>query len=190
MAGICENKHTYLLTNENTQNNNASSRQIIEYITIQSNINHLMVKHLLETICECCGANLALHIAHEGGFFAGEDFSYKYLDLQDNPDTFCSALTKKNKDIWFPKWDLKCADTKTGPIYVSFAGMRGCRGKAGKKPPLQCEFMQGYILGILECYTGCRSELKVSCKATTSGDKQQCIFEIFPQADPSQSTLL
>lgn len=190
MSGIYGNKQTSLSTVDKACYEETILPPMAECLIVQSNVTHMMIKYLLDEMLECCGLSRAKHVAYQGGFFAGEDFLYKHLNLQDTPESFCAALMEKNQSLWFPQWNFQCVDTRTGCLHISFDGMCGCRGKVGKKPTLQCEFMQGYLLGILECYTGCSNELKVHCKSQSGTDKQQCKFEIIPKTPPSPTAWL
>ena len=181
MSGIYEKKQSSAPILQTSHCDENTLFQMSDFITFQSNLTYTMIKCLLDEILEYCGANQAKKIAYSGGFFAGEDFLLKHLNLQDTPETFCQNLICKNQNTWFPSWDFKYVDENTGCFHIAFDGMRGCCGYMGKKPPLQCEFMQGYLHGILECYTGGQNELKVYCGYKGNNNKQQCLFEVLPQ---------
>lgn len=144
----------------------AQARQTEENPALKAALAWMMVKHLLEGIRQQVSPGEAGNIARESGRMAGEDFLFQYLDLQDPPKIFYQKLMKKSNCTGFPLWDIDSGvGGKHGQIIVRFAGIRGCRGNGCKKQPLHCEFMKGYLAGILECYTGGSCCVDTNCGA-------------------------
>lgn len=160
-----------------------TARRLKEKPALEATLARLMLKHLLAGIHQQVGPGEAGRIACESGYMAGEDFLYQYLDLQDPPKVFYQKLIEKGSYTGFPLWDIEYGNNVTGQIEIRFAGIRGCRGKDCKKPPLQCEFMKGYLAGILECYTGGNCKVAVHCGAMADqaplASNRCCCFTIW-----------
>ena len=152
---------------------------------LQSALSQRMITHLLQGILECSASyEKARLTARKCGMLAGEDFLYNHLDLGAPPEQFVREWEKMHRYTGFPSLAIQCENKETGCLRICFNCLRGCRAGRGGKPLLQCHFMQGYLLGVLECYCNCKNELKVYCASAHHRGKEktaaQCRCEVRP----------
>lgn len=140
------------------------------------------------TLNQHMGHRLALSIARESGLLAGEKYTYNYLDLQDSPNDFLERLRSIRGKTGLAGWKIEKYDTVTGDIAVTIQPPNGCPGRSKSVQSLQCGYMEGFILGILESYTNCKYSVKAECgncgnKGTRSPEEDLCYFRLCPKSN-------
>lgn len=129
----------------------------------QFDISKSMFRYMLTGISETMEPEDALAVAYHGGFLAGEDHLFQFFNMEDPYPVFFEKLTKFCENQGLPKWEIRTMEMEEGHIQLSFDCIEKCRGRYCKKMPLNCEFMKGYLLGLIETYTQCNSVVRFQC---------------------------
>lgn len=176
----------FLSNSSQTTNDNHKQYSIPTSQIIVKRFPERVLKYILQSTFESVGREEAGKIAQTGGYYAGEDFLYNHLDLEDPLTDFCDKLSELNKNTSFPDWKIDVTDSNNRTFNISFSGPNDCRGVYGGMPPLYCKFMQGYLLGIFDCYMNRKNILTMYCDYKANAQipfkgKKQCEFNISPQ---------
>ncbi|MDR2266917.1 MAG: 4-vinyl reductase [Christensenellaceae bacterium] len=116
------------------------------------------------------GAETAKEIIRECGFIAGSEF-YKNVIQEDNLtfDNFISKLQKAILQYKIGVLRIESADIARKRITLTVAEDIDCSGLDVADEAV-CNYDEGFIAGILKCYTGCDWDvLEIDCWAT--GDR-------------------
>lgn len=143
----------------------------------------LMVRSFLDETVEHAGYKEACSIFQNCGRMAGEEFTFCYLDLQHPPDQFFSTFTGLQSAAGLLPWQISYTGQGAATSFY-FQPTWHCHGQNHKKTTLMCEYMGGFVLGLLDTYTNQRHTLIKCCRSAAclqgGANGRQCCLQALP----------
>lgn len=132
-------------------------------------VYRLMQFTIFDTLVKKYGREQANNIIRESGHLAGMEFARNVLDTSLGFDQFISALQKTLIDLKIGILRLESADMDAKEIILTVGEDLDCSGLPISDETV-CDYDEGFISGILECYTGSKYNCKeIDCWA--NGDR-------------------
>lgn len=135
-----------------------------------------MFQYSLRSVLEkCYGRNVIRNILIEAGRSAGIEFCKNLLDAKLPPDRFFNLLKQKMEELGIGILHIEYADLENSIFILSVSEDLDCSGLPDTGETV-CNYDEGFIMGLLETYTGKQLIVKeVNCWST--GD-WTCRFNI------------
>lgn len=122
-----------------------------------------------EQLIEQFGKEEQISIFRKAGYKAGEYFTRNFLDTTLPLNKFLAQLQIKMEEMRIGVLRLESMDEKTGKFILTVSEDADCSGLPVLGETV-CNYDEGFIGGILSCYTGKEySAVEVDCWAT--GDR-------------------
>lgn len=138
-------------------------------------VYRIMQYCLRETIEERFGVEMGEQILYDTGKCAGKNFFAHLLPKTENLDDFVSGIETALKELRIGIFRVEEADIDAGRMIVAVYEDLDCSGLPEMGYGV-CTYDEGFISGILECYTGRTCLVKeIDCWCT--GDRT-CRFQV------------
>jgi predicted hydrocarbon binding protein len=116
-------------------------------------IYRLMQYTMLDILTKDFGADKANEFFVRAGRLSGEEFARNTLDLSVDFKTFLANLHAALKDLKIGILRMEAFDPGTGDIVLTVGQDLDCSGVPITNETV-CNYDEGFIAGILKCYTG------------------------------------
>ena len=132
-------------------------------------VYRLMQYTMLDVLCKEYGEEQANEYFRQAGFLAGTEFAKNVLNLELDFNTFIANLQEVLKEMKISILRMEAFDVETGEIVLTMGQDLDCSGLPVTNETV-CNYDEGFIAGILQCYTGRSYDVQeVDCWA--SGDR-------------------
>lgn len=132
-------------------------------------VYRLMQYTMLDVLAKVYGVDQANELFRKAGFIAGWEFARNMLDLTLDFDAFLASLQRSLQQLKIGILRMESFQPETGDIVLTVGQDLDCSGLPVTNENV-CNYDEGFIAGILECYTGKKYEVReVDCWA--NGDR-------------------
>ncbi len=132
-------------------------------------VYRLLQYTMKEELTSRYGKDVSDEILRAAGYRAGESFAYHLLKVDHPFDDFIASLQEKLRELKIGILRIEQADVQTMRFTMTISEDLDCSGLPVTDETI-CTYDEGFIAGILECYTGKPFIVKeIDCWA--SGDR-------------------
>lgn len=133
----------------------------------------LMTGHLFTALAKRFSTDEAAELLFSAGVECGEEDALIYFNLEDSPELFINKFRGFCSRNNYQNWGACKIEPEIGRVELEFDVAERCNRRNTKKWFLECQFLQGYFKGILECYTNKVYEVDACCGKICSQCKDQ-----------------
>lgn len=125
--------------------------------------SYLLNRHLFSAVAEKLTCDEAASVFFSAGLAAGEEDALNHFNLEDVPEEFIYKFLDFHSRTNLQSWSSCTVEPGMRSLEMEFSVLEACGRWSTKKWFLECRFLQGYLKGMLECYTNTGYEVNACC---------------------------
>lgn len=141
-------------------------------------LNRALLKYMTQELCCRIPSVEAENLYYFTGISLGEDYCYNFLHLEDSLDSLLKGIESISEPICFSKVSICSVSPDLETVTVSYSPLPGRNDSTVQHCRMRCQFLKGFISGILCAYTGKSYRAEYLCnRVKKQNDSLPCISQ-------------
>lgn len=145
-------------------------------------LNRSLFKYMTQELAGRISMEETENLYYFIGVSSGEDYCYNFLNLADSPEKFLEEITALQEPVCFSEISIHSVSPALETVKVSYSPLPGCKGKIFQHCKMRCQFLKGFISGILSTYTGKPYTTGYLCNQAGNEEGSSCCVSKFSLA--------